>query len=111
VQNQWGNVQNRYERICTLSSQLWQALHQLPGIRCVTAQPPASGLVSFFVEDQGEPSRDRHVQLVKDLEADGFLLRTLLHPHCVRACVSYLTLESEVKALVERITAWLAQQT
>jgi L-cysteine/cystine lyase len=111
VQDQWGSVQDRYGRICTLSNQLWQALHELPEIRCVTAQPPESGLVSFFVEDQGEPSRDRHVQLVKDLEADGFLLRTLLHPHCVRACVSYLTLESEVTALVERITVWLAQQT
>jgi L-cysteine/cystine lyase len=109
-QDAWGSTRDRYDRLCHLSADLWQRFQEMPGLRCVTAAPPASGLVSFFVlDEQGEPSRDRHVQLVKDLEADGFLLRTLLHPHCVRACVSYLTLASEVDALVERVTTWLAQ--
>ena len=111
VQAQWGTVHSRYDRICQLSAQLWQRLQALPGIRCVTAQPPASGLVSFFLlNDQGQPCRDRHTRLVQELEAQGFLLRTLLHPHCVRACVSYLTLESELEALINKIAAWLAHQ-
>jgi L-cysteine/cystine lyase len=59
--------------------------------------------VSFWVLHNGEPSPQHHRQLVETLEAEGIFLRTLLSPHCVRACVHYLTLESEVDALVERL--------
>ncbi|NER85253.1 MAG: aminotransferase class V-fold PLP-dependent enzyme [Leptolyngbya sp. SIO1D8] len=104
-----GTAAERYQRICALSQQLWQQLHAHPRIRMVTATPPASGLVSFQLLHQGEPSPESHIRLVGALETDRYLLRILLHPHCVRACVHYFTLESEVAALGDRILAWLAR--
>jgi L-cysteine/cystine lyase len=62
-------------------------------------------LVSFWVLQDGEPSPTHHRQLVETLEAEGTFLRTLQSPNCVRACVHYLTLESEVDALADRLRA------
>ncbi|MDB9528430.1 aminotransferase class V-fold PLP-dependent enzyme [Oscillatoria sp. CS-180] len=104
----WGSSGDRYQRICTLGRQLWQQLATHPRIRMICAEPPESGLVSFEILDSTEtPSRECHVRLVKDLEADGMMLRTLLDPHCVRACVHYLTLEAEVGELSDRIFRWI----
>jgi L-cysteine/cystine lyase len=104
---QWRSPDDRYQRICTLSRILWEQLESLPTLRLITAEPPASGLVAFQILSQGSPDSDSHRQLVKDLEAEGILLRTLLHPHCVRACVHYFTLEAEVDALSDRIGQWI----
>ncbi|WP_347277484.1 aminotransferase class V-fold PLP-dependent enzyme [Pseudanabaena sp. FACHB-2040] len=103
----WGTAEQRYQRICQLSHYLWQRLNELPGIQCLRSAPPESGLISFYVLEQGVPSPQRHRQLVKDLEDRGFLLRVLLSPHCVRACVHYLTLESEIDALMAEIVSLL----
>lgn len=108
LQQQWGTALERYQRICTLAHRLWSQLGDLPQIRRVCQTPPASGLVSFWVLVDGEPSPPLHRQLVERLEDQGVLLRTLLDPHCVRACVHYLTLESEVDRLVETIDALTA---
>ena len=105
----WGTATERYQRICQLSQQLWQQLQSHPRIRMVTAAPPQSGLVSFQLLEQGVPSPALHTRLVNDLEADNMLLRILLHPHCVRACVHYFTLTSDVTALGDRILHWLEQ--
>lgn len=99
-QNNWGDPVQRYQRICELSQLLWSKLNQLPQIQCLRQTPPDSGLVSFWVLDQGEPSPLQHKQLVDTLEQKGFFLRTLLSPNCVRACIHYLTLESEIEQLV-----------
>ena len=98
VHHQWGNSSQRYQRICQLSSNLWTKLNQIDGIRCLKDSPPQSGLVSFDVNKNLTPT-----QLVIILEEQGFLLRTLNNPYCVRACVHYLTLESEIDALVNAI--------
>ncbi|PSN18111.1 cysteine lyase [filamentous cyanobacterium CCP5] len=109
VSAEWGDAAQRYRRICQLAQRLWQQLSQMPRIRCLLSQPPASGLVSFWVlDDHDVPSPIHHKQLVADLETNGFFLRTLAYPSCVRACVHYLTLESEVDALVAAIADWLA---
>ncbi|MEO1622035.1 MAG: aminotransferase class V-fold PLP-dependent enzyme [Cyanobacteria bacterium J06632_3] len=106
VQNEWGNAQARYERICELSARLWKGLRSHPGIKCLlTDAPPPSGLVSFQILDEaGQSSPERHTALVKQLEDQKIYVRTLLSPHCVRACVHYLTLESEVDKLIHAIT-------
>jgi len=44
-----------------------------------------------------------HNQLAQTLEKQGFLLRTILDPDCIRACVHYFTLESEIDQLVDVI--------
>ena len=103
----WSTAEERYQRICQLSQQLWQSLQVHPRLRMVMSTPPPSGLVSFQILEDGKPSPELHIRLVRALEAEGFLLRILLHPHCVRACVHYLTLEAEVAELSDRIHRWL----
>ncbi|MGF1569261.1 MAG: aminotransferase class V-fold PLP-dependent enzyme [Nodosilinea sp.] len=109
IQNDWGTAAQRYERICNLSQRLWSRLGEVPQIRPLRNTPPDAGLVSFWVLADGGPSPRRHQQLVETLETQGLFLRTLLAPNCVRACVHYLTLESEIDRLVETIQATLAK--
>ncbi|HIK44532.1 MAG TPA: aminotransferase class V-fold PLP-dependent enzyme [Leptolyngbyaceae cyanobacterium M65_K2018_010] len=109
LQSAWGTPGQRYQRLCQLGQRLWHGLAQVPQIRRVRQTRPDSGLVSFWVLQKGEPSPPLHHQLVERLEAEGTFLRTLLMPHCVRACVHYLTLEAEVDQLVETLGHTLAQ--
>ncbi len=96
---QWGNAEERYQQICNLSKYLWQKLTQIPEIKCLKALPPAAGLVSFQV------SNNR--QLVEFLESQQIMTRILLDPNCVRACVHYLTLTSEIDRLVAEIEKFI----
>ncbi|MFZ4639656.1 MAG: aminotransferase class V-fold PLP-dependent enzyme [Nodosilinea sp.] len=113
VQNQWGTADQRYQRLCQLSQQLWSQLNQLSPkgyqVRCLRQTPPDSGLVSFRLIHQGKPCLSLQDQLVASLEQQGFLLRTLASPACLRACTHYLTLETEVEQLVEAIDQFLFQ--
>ncbi|MFQ4135789.1 aminotransferase class V-fold PLP-dependent enzyme [Nodosilinea sp. PGN35] len=99
-QAEWGTAAQRYQRLVELSQRLWSRLRELPYIRLVRQTPPDSGLVSFWVLENGEPSPAWHKQLVDELERQNVFLRTLQAPNCVRACTHYLTLESEVDELV-----------
>ena len=105
LQAEWGTSGQRYEQICKLSKHLWEGLRAIPNVACLlTEAPPPSGLVSFqLIGDRAQPSPDLHRALVQQLEAQKIYVRTLLSPHCVRACVHYLTLASEVDALVEKV--------
>ena len=98
LHQEWGTVQARYRRILQLSQLLWAQLGEIPGVHCLRTAPPEAGLVSFQVENQD------HQWLVHHLERQGILVRLIADPNCVRACVHYLTLESEVTQLVEAIT-------
>ncbi len=95
---QWGNSLERYQRICQLSNYLWTNLSQTEGINCLKNTPPEAGLVSFQVE-----GKIPHGDLVKTLEKQGFLLRTIANPNCIRACVHYLTLPEEIDRLVSTL--------
>ncbi|HBW58192.1 MAG TPA: cysteine lyase, partial [Oscillatoriales bacterium UBA8482] len=48
-----------------------------------------------------------HKSLVNTLENQGIFLRTLLDPNCVRACVHYLTLTSEIDQLIDAINQFI----
>lgn len=96
--HQWGSTQSRFDRIQQLSNYLWERLSQLPDITCLRTSPPEAGLVSFELKDA-----EKHKPLVRFLEQQGFMLRTIVNPDCVRACVHYFTLESEIDQLVEAI--------
>lgn len=97
VHHQWGTAIERYQRIRELSSYLWHHLTELPHIKCLRQAPPESGLVSFQLET------GNHAQLVQSLERQKFLLRTILDPDCIRACVHYFTQETEIDALIQAI--------
>ena len=100
-QNEWGNAQARYDRLLSLSAQLWQGLQNIPAITCLRTEAPESGLVSFQVTDGAK--RNKHAQLVKFLEDRQMYVRLIADPNCVRACVHYLSLEHEVEQLVAEI--------
>ncbi|WP_346289594.1 aminotransferase class V-fold PLP-dependent enzyme [Sphaerothrix gracilis] len=110
IQNQWGTAEQRYQRICQLSQRLWQQLGELPNLHRLCATPPPSGLVSFQLGSAAAPNQKLQTQLVQHLEKQGFFVRTLLNPHCVRACVHYLSLETEVDQLTQAIADFLAGQ-
>ena len=100
IQQQWGTAQERYQRIQDLSQYLWQRLVDLPAVSCLRTAPPEAGLVSFKIAGK------QHLQLVQWLETQGLMVRTILDPSCVRACVHYFTLETEIDQLVEAIQTY-----
>lgn len=94
LHQEWGDKSDRYQRICELSHYLWSKLQQIEGVSCLKDSPPEAGLVSFRVTEIS------HKQLVDALEKQGFLLRTIADPDCIRACVHYLTLPEEIDSLI-----------
>ena len=100
---QWGNSLQRYQQICQLSTYLWSSLNKIDKIYCLKHTPPEAGLVSFQVR-----GNINHGNLVQALEKQGFLLRTIANPDCIRACVHYLTLPAEIDRLVAVIEEAIA---
>jgi L-cysteine/cystine lyase len=98
LHHQWGTVEERYQEICRLSGYLWENLGAISGVECLRNSPPESGLVSFQLT-KGKS----HQELVNNLEKEGVMLRTIHNPNCVRACVHYFTLDSEIDQLVDAI--------
>jgi L-cysteine/cystine lyase len=103
LHQEWGTPQNRYEQICQTSEYLWQRLCQLDTIKCLRTAPPQAGLVSFALTNGGS-----HKQLVDSLEAQGFMLRTILDPDCIRACVHYFTSKEEIDRLIDAVKRLVA---
>jgi L-cysteine/cystine lyase len=91
----------RYGIICDRSAYLWQRLKALPNVKCLKTSAPASGLVSFQLEN------GKHSQLAQYLEARNFFLRVILNPNCVRACMHYFTTEEEIDVLTHAIEEFL----
>ncbi|MEB3226190.1 MAG: aminotransferase class V-fold PLP-dependent enzyme [Synechococcus sp.] len=95
----WGDTASRYQRICELSAYCWEKLNAIPQVQCLKATPPESGLVSFRVDTpQG------HSDIVKQLETQGFCLRTIRFPDCIRACTHYFTTPEEIDQLAIALT-------
>ncbi len=105
IHHEWGTPEQRYQEIRRLSEYLWRSLTALPDIKCLLTSPPESGLVSFQLTNN-KPQAS--VQLVKFLESQKILTRTIADPDCVRACVHYFTLESEIDQLIEEIQRFCA---
>lgn len=105
--NQWGTTEERYFRICQLSSYLWGKLNSLRSVQCLLKSPPESGLISFQIFQEGHPSPKLHQKLVIHLESQQFYLRTLASPSCVRACIHYFTIEPEIDRLIDAIETFL----
>lgn len=97
VHSAWGTPQSRFQQICKLSEYLWRQLRELPNIVCLRESPPEAGLVSFQLTNR------KHIQLVQFLEQRNIPVRTIRDPDCVRACVHYLTLKSEIDQLAAGI--------
>jgi L-cysteine/cystine lyase len=102
VHQQWGTSSQRFQRIRQLSQYLWFALTQINGVSCLKQSPPEAGLVSFQIPDQN------HLKIVNNLEKQGFFLRTIAYPDCIRACVHYMTLTQEIDSLIAAISLAIA---
>jgi L-cysteine/cystine lyase len=102
LQHEWGTVAERYAEICRLSKYLWEGLSELSHVECLRTSAPEAGLVSFRLTN-GMP----HKKLVDLLEKQGIMVRTILNPDCVRACVHYFTTEAEIDKLVGEIAIQL----
>lgn len=98
VHQDWENSQRRYQRICQLSEYLWQGLSKIDQVTCLKKSPPEAGLVSFQIN-----TNDSHKNIVQQLESQGFFLRTISDPDCIRACVHYFMLPAEIEQLIESI--------
>lgn len=98
LQHEWGTIEERYAEICRLSKYLWERLSELPEVECLRTSAPEAGLVSFRLIN-GMP----HKKLVDLLEKQEIMVRTILNPDCVRACVHYFTTEAEIDKLVGAI--------
>ncbi|HAT15085.1 MAG TPA: cysteine lyase [Microcoleaceae bacterium UBA11344] len=102
LQHQWGTMEERYGEICRLSKYLWERLSEISHVECLRTSAPEAGLVSFRLTN-GMP----HKKLVDLLEKQGIMVRTILNPDCVRACVHYFTTEAEIDKLVGAIAIQL----
>ncbi len=101
LHHQAGTRDDRYKNILQLSQYLAQQLATLPQIQVTSPQIPVTGLVCFqIVAPDSTKSRKSHGAVVAALENQGIFTRTLAHPDCIRACVHYFTLESEIDRLV-----------
>jgi L-cysteine/cystine lyase len=97
----WGSSTQRYQRICQLSQRLWSNLNQIRGVQCLCQNAPQAGLISFQIET------GVHAEWVVKLEAQQIMIRLIASPNCLRACVHYLTLESEVDELANCLATLL----
>ncbi|TVQ59555.1 MAG: aminotransferase class V-fold PLP-dependent enzyme [Spirulina sp. DLM2.Bin59] len=93
--SKWGTAEERALQIQKNAEYLWQGLSLLPKVQCLRSTPPDAGIVSFRLK-----ADIPHKQLVQALEQQGFYLRTIISPDCVRACVHYLTLPAEMDQLI-----------
>ncbi|MFM9268229.1 aminotransferase class V-fold PLP-dependent enzyme [Tychonema sp. BBK16] len=98
LQHEWGTIEERYAEICRLSKYLWERLSEINHVECLRTSAPEAGLVSFRLTNGM-----LHKKLVDLLEKQGIMVRTILNPDCVRACVHYFTTEAEIDKLVEAI--------
>jgi L-cysteine/cystine lyase len=90
-----GSAIERFTKILSLATYLWESLQQLAGVTCLNQTAPQSGLVSFQV------AAKNHAKLVQDLEDRHFYLRTIVAPDCIRACTHYLTTTAEIDELIQ----------
>ena len=95
-----GSAPQRWDRIRNLSSNLWQSLQGLEGVKPLLEVAPASGLVSFQIT--GDVSPTEHV---KQLGAQGLWIRDLADPSCLRACTHISTTDDDINALVAAISS------
>ena len=96
-----GSPAQRLERIRAGSQRLWQGLRQLTGVQTLLPEPPPAGLASFTLPASATGG---HAGVVKALGAQGFWIRNLEDPDCLRACTHITTTTAEIDRLLEALS-------
>lgn len=99
-----GDDGQRLRRIQTGSARLWQGLQQWPGVQTLLPEPPLAGLVSFTIRRPGGEPADT-AALVQQLGDQGYWIRRLDDPDCLRACIHITSTDAEIDALLAAIGA------
>lgn len=102
---QSGSASDRFVQIRRNAADLWARLRAVTGVRCWRSTPPETGIVSFQLE-QFQPGD--HQAIANRLEERGCLVRTIVDPDCLRACVHYFSTEEDLDRLVATLQACLS---
>ena len=90
-----GHETERFCKIKSLSSILWQKLNKIKNIELVLNCPPPSGIISFNINGIKSPE-----EVVNYLGQENLWIRVLEDPKWLRACVHITTDSNEIDNLV-----------
>ena len=90
-----GHETERFSKIKSLSSILWEKLNQIKNIELVLNSPPPSGIISFTINGINSPE-----EVVNYLGQENLWIRVLEDPKWLRACVHVTTDLQEIDNLV-----------
>jgi L-cysteine/cystine lyase len=93
----FGSKEERYAKILELAQQLWLGLQEIPGLKLIGAEAPASGLVCW-ASDLASPKD--FTRIVQALEAQKVYVRMIPKPLCFRASVHYFNEPWEIEKLL-----------
>jgi L-cysteine/cystine lyase len=93
----FGSKEERYAKILELAHQLWLGLQEIPGLKPLGAEAPASGLVCWSSDLASPKDFTRTVQA---LEAQKVYVRMIPKPLCFRASVHYFNELWEIEKLL-----------
>ncbi|WP_017328366.1 aminotransferase class V-fold PLP-dependent enzyme [Synechococcus sp. PCC 7336] len=94
LHDRFGTAAERYGRQVEMARSLWQQLQEIPGVRCLGAEPPEAGLVPFAVAG-------KHPEALElALERRGVYVRSMVEPVSLRASVHYFTTAADIDRLL-----------
>ena len=93
----------RFYKIKTLSSILWEKLNQIKNIELILNCSPPSGIISFNVNGTNSPE-----EIVNYLGQEKIWIRVLEDPKWLRACVHVTTDLNEIDNLVNGLKHFLS---
>jgi L-cysteine/cystine lyase len=89
----------QYKRIAALHTYAYQALQRIPGLKLLTPQPGASGLLAFQLE-----GRENTGEIVKQLdEQHNILIRDIPTTKALRVSTNFYNTEEEIDALIQAL--------
>ena len=100
-----GHERERFCKIKSLSSILWERLNQIKNIELVLNNAPPSGIVSFSIDGIKDPER-----VVKHLGQKKLWIRVLEDPKWLRACVHITTDLTEINNLIFALNDFILTQ-
>jgi len=101
-----GNENERFCKIKSLSSILWEKLNQINNIELILDSPPPSGIISFNVNGIGSPE-----EVVNYLGQKNSWIRVLEDPKWLRACVHITTDLNEIDYLINGLKNFISTES